>query len=96
MYGDTRVVLGVGGDGLTPASSHGLGRRALWLCACLAAGLGIGAGGQLLTGDAAWFLAVPLCMAIGWFFLADPRQCLPEAAQRSEPRAKASASDGEG
>ena len=68
---------------MTPASSHGLGRRALWLCACLAAGLGIGAGGRLLTGDAAWFLAVPLCIAVGWFFLADPRQCLPEAAPQS-------------
>jgi hypothetical protein len=67
---------------LTPASSRGLGRRALWLGVCLAAGLGVGTGGQWLTGNAAWFLAVPACVAVGWFFLADPQQCLPETAPR--------------
>lgn len=82
-----RGLLGTRGIALTPASSRGLGRRALWLGVCLAAGLGVGAGGQWLTGDAAWFLAVPACIALGWFFLADPRQCLPETAPRRDREA---------
>lgn len=82
-----RGLLGTRGIALTPATSRGLGRRALWLGVCLAAGLGVGAGGQWLTGDAAWFLAVPACIALGWFFLADPRQCLPETAPRRDREA---------
>jgi hypothetical protein len=51
--------------------------RLLWLLACLAIGAAIGIGGNWLTGSAAWFLAVPAALAVGWWFFADPTQCLP-------------------
>jgi hypothetical protein len=51
--------------------------RALWLLACLAVGAAVGIGGHWFTGSAAWFLAVPAALACGWWFFADPTQCLP-------------------
>jgi hypothetical protein len=27
---------------------------------------------------------VPACIALGWFFLADPQQCLPAASSRGD------------
>ena len=51
--------------------------RLVLLLACLAAGLAIGMLGSSLTGDAAWYLAVPAAIALGWLFVADPTQCQP-------------------
>lgn len=51
-------------------------RRGLLLLFCLAAGVAIGPVGEGYTGDAAWFLAIPACVALGWLFVADPGACL--------------------
>lgn len=68
------------GTALTPRIS--LAQRALLLLACCAAGLVIGAIGQSFTSQSAWFLAVPICIAIAWFFVADPNECLACDPQR--------------
>jgi hypothetical protein len=52
-------------------------RRVLLLILCIAAGCVVGFVGQHLSGDAAWFLAVPAFMIVGWFFVANPAACLP-------------------
>jgi hypothetical protein len=54
--------------------------RLVWLLACVAAGSAIGAAGWMLSGDSAWFAAIPAVLAAGWLFLADPTQC--EAPRR--------------
>jgi uncharacterized membrane protein YccC len=59
-------------------TERSLRRRFAWLAGCLAAGLGIGFAGQQFTGEAAWFLAVPACLAAGWLVVANPEACLPE------------------
>jgi uncharacterized membrane protein YoaK (UPF0700 family) len=56
-------------------------RRLSWLAACVGSGLVVGLLGQALGGDAAWFLAVPACVALGWLMLADPTQCTPPQRQ---------------
>lgn len=61
--------------------------RALLLAALLALGIGIGAVGQWLTQNDAWFLAVPIVLAIGWFVVATD-QCVrgPGSDERSNRR----------
>jgi hypothetical protein len=56
------------------------------LLACLAIGGGIGAAGWLLTGGTGWFLALPVVIALGWLFVADPTRCEagPAATARSD------------
>jgi len=54
-----------------------LARRLAWLAACLALGLVVGLVGFELTAAAGWFLAIPAVLAVGWFAIADPTQCLP-------------------
>lgn len=56
---------------------RGLRGRIAWLLACLGAGAAIGAIGHAVTGDAAWFLALPVALAVGWWFVADPERCAP-------------------
>ena len=60
-------------DAITHAS---LARRFLLLLACIALGLVIGFVGQAVTSKSVWFLAVPVCVAIGWLFVADPAKCV--------------------
>ena len=60
-----------------------IGRRLVLLLACIAAGVGTGAAGWLLTGDGRWFLALPAVIALGWLFVADPTRC---EAQRDHDR----------
>jgi len=55
-------------------------RRLAWLVGCLALGFAIGLAGFHFTASSAWFIAVPAVLAVGWFVIADPSQCLP--AQR--------------
>lgn len=62
--------------------------RLVWLVACLAAGGGVGAIGHALTGDAAWVLAVPAVLAVGWWFVADPGRCSDSATPQREDRAR--------
>ena len=71
-----------------------LARRAGLLCVCLVAGLGIGFAGQALTGDSAWFLALPACIAAGWFFVADPTQCVRPQGNVALPLSLIPAEDG--
>jgi hypothetical protein len=47
------------------------------LAACAALGLGAGYAGFHLTGNQAWFLALPAALVAGWFVVADPTKCLP-------------------
>ena len=56
---------------------HSLRRRLFWFAACVALGIGVGSAGLRFTGDAAWFLAVPALLAVGWLVFADPTQCQP-------------------
>ena len=51
-------------------------RRVWLLVGCIAAGLMVGWVGESITSQAGWYLAVPLCMAIGWLFVANPTQCV--------------------
>ena len=67
------------------ADRMSLARRAGLLFVCIVAGLGIGFAGQALSGDAAWFLAVPACLLVGWLFVADPTQCV-QPRSRPGPR----------
>jgi len=65
-----------------PAS---LARRLLLLLACIALGLAIGFVGQAITSQSVWFLAVPICIAIGWLFVADPAECVaPPSSTRQD------------
>jgi hypothetical protein len=41
----------------------------------MALGAVVGAVGRHLTGSDAWFLALPLCIVVGWFVVADPTAC---------------------
>ncbi|MFA6901844.1 MAG: hypothetical protein WC236_02045 [Gallionellaceae bacterium] len=60
-------------------------RRLLLLVGCVALGLIIGYIGERLTSQAMWFLAVPVCIAIGWIFVANPDECV---APKCSPRQK--------
>lgn len=51
-------------------------QRVLLLFACVAAGLLVGFVGRHIMADAAWFLAVPVCVALGWIFVANPEECV--------------------
>ncbi len=57
-------------------------RRLAWLLACVALGLGAGFAGLLLTGNQAWFLALPVALVAGWLVLADPTQCQPPSKHK--------------
>jgi len=58
------------------AARLSIGRRFLLFLACLAVGLAIGFLGQGMTSQSTWFLAVPVCIAIGWLFVANPAECV--------------------
>jgi hypothetical protein len=49
--------------------------RAWLLLGCIGAGAAVGALGLWLGGGGAWFLAVPVTVAAGWLFVADPTAC---------------------
>ena len=52
-------------------------RRVGLLLACAAAGAAVGALGHWWTGDAAWWTAITVAVAAGWFAAADPTACEP-------------------
>lgn len=51
--------------------------RIVLLAGCVALGAAIGAAGEYASGQSAWYLAIPLCIAVGWFVVADPTKCSP-------------------
>ena len=59
-----------------------LARRLVWLVGCVALGLAVGFVGFHFTANSAWFVAIPAVLAVGWFAIADPTQCMP--AQRRD------------
>lgn len=60
-----------------------LGRyRLAWLLACVGLGAVVGGVGSALTGNDVWYLAIPVAVATGWLFVADPTQCEAPAARR--------------
>jgi hypothetical protein len=61
-----------------------LGTRLAVLLACFLAGLAAGYIGESLTGHQAWYLAIPAALAVGWLFLADPKQCEPPRALKRD------------
>lgn len=64
-------------------ASASVTRRLLLLITCVALGLIIGFIGERLTSQAMWFLAVPVCIAIGWIFVANPDECVaPQCSPR--------------
>jgi hypothetical protein len=64
-------------------------RRALLLVASVALGVAIGAIGVAITRDAAWFLAIPCCVAVAWFTVADPTRCVPARDDAKRPKTDA-------
>lgn len=68
----------------TPTPRISLAQRVLLLLACCGLGLVIGFIGQSLTSQSAWYLAVPVCIAIAWLFVADPNECV--ACDEQRPR----------
>ncbi len=52
-------------------------RRALALAVLVGAGALVGVVGSRLTGSDGWYLAIPVALAAGWLWRADPTQCQP-------------------
>jgi hypothetical protein len=50
-------------------------RRGGRLVLATAAGAAVGWAGSAWTGDTAWYLAIPVAIAAGWWRLADPTRC---------------------
>jgi hypothetical protein len=63
-----------------------LGHRVALLLLCLGIGAVIGFAGRHLTASDAWFLAIPLCVVVGWLVVADPITCTAAAPARSDDR----------
>ena len=59
----------------TAATGRDFGRRIALLAACLAAGCTVGAAWHWMSGDALWYVAIPLVLVVAWWFVADPTQC---------------------
>lgn len=64
-----------------------LAQRILLLLGCCGLGLVIGFIGQSFTSQSVWYLAVPICIAVAWFFVADPNDCTACVTQLSREHA---------
>ncbi|HZW25235.1 MAG TPA: hypothetical protein VFF26_07115 [Gallionella sp.] len=60
-----------------PSCSTDVRRRLAWLLACIGTGVIVGWVGSSLTGSDNWYLAIPVAVAVGWLFFADPSRCEP-------------------
>lgn len=85
----------MGSGPLPPPSTHrasrqhgALARRLLWLLVCLAVGVLVGVLVSLVFGSPRGYLAVPLALALGWLFFADPTQCSAPPAPPRGPDPK--------
>lgn len=55
-------------------------RRVGLLIALALVGMLCGYLGATLTGNDAWYVCVPVAIALGWLFVADPAQCVASRA----------------
>lgn len=73
-------------DSLPARAAPSIWRRLLLLLGCVAGGLAVGFAGLRITGDSAWFLAVPVFVAAAWLWVANPEDCAscraPQAPRR--------------
>ena len=60
--------------------------RVMLLLCCIAVGGAVGVAGWALTGSEYWSLVVPAFIAVGWFAVADPSRCVPEAERQPRNR----------
>jgi hypothetical protein len=57
--------------------------RLAWLLTCVLVGLVIAAIGNSLSESPVWYVAIPVVVAIGWMFLANPTECTPASHQQT-------------
>ena len=60
------------------------GTRLALLVLCVGIGAVVGLVGRHLTASDAWFLAIPLCLVVGWLVVADPTACAAAPPSRSD------------
>ena len=60
--------------------------RLALLLGSVGAGAVVGLVGSSLSGNAAWYLAIPVAVAVGWLFVANPLECQPPAAEEARDR----------
>jgi hypothetical protein len=60
--------------------------RLLALAVTVAIGLLVGTVGFMVSGRQAWLLAVPACLAVAWWALADPTRCVTEPGRGERSR----------
>jgi len=53
-------------------------RRGLLLLCCLGVGGAVALAGWHFSSSQLWFLAIPVVVAIGWLFVADPSRCVQD------------------
>lgn len=73
-------------ESLPARSAPSVWRRLLLLLGCVAGGLAVGLAGLRITGDSAWFLAVPVFVAAAWLRVANPEDCAPCRRPGEPPR----------
>jgi len=56
----------------------------VWLLLCVGVGSLVGVVGSSLTPSDGWYLAIPLAVAVGWIFVANPLACDPSSARRDD------------
>lgn len=66
------------------SASRNLKKRLAWFLACLSAGAAAGMAGAWFTGNPSWFLAVPVALAVGWLFVANPDECNQPSTRRAD------------
>lgn len=52
-------------------------RRATLLIVCLVGGGAAGVVGEWASGSQWWYLGIPVAVAAGWLFIANPEHCIP-------------------
>ena len=62
------------------------GFRLALLLGSVGAGAVVGMVGSALSGNAAWYLAIPLAVAVSWLFVANPMACQAPVAGDAKDR----------
>ena len=82
--------------GAAAGRSRSQRQRVVWLLGCFVVGGIVGAAGSAVTGSDLWYLAIPVAVAIVWWFIADPTKCEPCADRGQPPRGESTQSPAEG